>query len=65
VNSHELRERDILYQLLGERAAVRSVTFRPARTPVASLTVARLHTFAVGPAAVLVHNMAHPKKSAT
>jgi len=56
VNSHDLREGDVLF-LRGKGAAtVRRICRRHESTRVCNLTVERLHTFAVGEMQVLVHN---------
>jgi hypothetical protein len=57
VNSHELRAGDVLVLHSGERTSVQRVSIRHERTLVYNLTVADLHTFAVGKASVLVHNI--------
>jgi hypothetical protein len=56
VNSHDLREGDVLFLRGRGSVTVRRVMQRPERTPVCNLTVRELHTFAVGEAQVLVHN---------
>jgi RHS repeat-associated protein len=56
VNSHDLREGDVVFLRAGGRAMVRRIWQRHERTPVSNLTVRGLHTFAVGENQVLVHN---------
>src|SRR5262249_23658360 len=56
VNSHDLREGDVVFLRDGGPVTVRRVWQRHERTPVCNLTVPGLHTFAVGPNQVLVHN---------
>jgi hypothetical protein len=56
VNSHELRAGDVIWLRNGERARIVRLEQWYERTPVCNLTVRGLHTFAVGEAAVLVHN---------
>jgi hypothetical protein len=56
VNSHDLREGDLVFLRARGPVTVRQVRQRPARTPVCNLTVRDLHTFAVGEMQVLVHN---------
>ncbi len=56
VNSHDLREGDVvLLRSVGPRT-VRRIGQQPARMPVCNLTVRGLHSFAVGEAQALVHN---------
>ncbi|MBX9624140.1 MAG: hypothetical protein K2X82_10055, partial [Gemmataceae bacterium] len=57
VNSHEVRAGDVVYLRGGGPAVVRRVRRRDARTAVCNLTVGGLHTFAVGTAQALVHNV--------
>ncbi len=56
VYSHDLRAGDVVLLKGGERHAIREVTQRQGQSLVYNLTVADLHTFAVGAASVLVHN---------
>jgi len=56
VNSHDLREGDIVFLRNTGPVAIRGVRQRQAQTAVCNLTIAGLHTFAVGKANVLVHN---------
>lgn len=56
VNSHELREGDVVFLRGRGPVTVRRVRQQDERTPVCNLTVVGLHTFAVGEAQVLVHN---------
>jgi hypothetical protein len=65
VNSHDLREGDVI--LLRDRGpvTVRRVIQRHERTPVCNLTVEELHTFAVGEMQALVHNTSGTGASAS
>jgi hypothetical protein len=56
VNSHDLREGDVLFLRDRGRVTVRRVMQHHERRPVCNLTVEGLHTFAVGEMQVLVHN---------
>jgi hypothetical protein len=56
VNSHDLREGDVIFLRDRGPVTVRRVTQRHERTPVCNLTVQGLHTFAVGEMQILVHN---------
>jgi hypothetical protein len=56
VNSHDLRQGDVVFLRDGGAVAIRRVEQHPARTPVCNLTVPGLHTFAVGGQQALVHN---------
>lgn len=56
VYSQDVRAGDMVFLREGRLAAVESVSLREVRMRVCNLTVADLHTFAVGAAAVLVHN---------
>jgi hypothetical protein len=56
VNSHDLREGDVVFIRTGRAAAVGSVRTRDVSLAVCNLTVRGLHTFAVGNAQILVHN---------
>jgi hypothetical protein len=56
VNSHDLREGDVLFLRDGGPVTVRRVRQRHEQTPVCNLTVKGLHTFAVGQNQLLVHN---------
>ncbi|MFQ3594036.1 MAG: RHS repeat-associated core domain-containing protein, partial [Gemmataceae bacterium] len=57
VNSHDLREGDVVFLRDRGPVTVRRVWQRSERTPVCNLTVQGLHTFAVGEMQILVHNM--------
>lgn len=56
VNSHDLREGDVVFLKGRGPTTVQRVVQRHERTPVCNLTVQGLHTFAVGEIQVLVHN---------
>ncbi len=56
VNSHDLREGDVVFLRGSGRVTVRRVRQRHEQTPVCNLTVKGLHTFAVGEMQILVHN---------
>jgi hypothetical protein len=56
VNSHDLREGDVVFLRGHGPVTVRWVLQRRGHTPVCNLTVQGLHTFAVGEMQVLVHN---------
>jgi hypothetical protein len=56
VNSHDLREGDVVFLRGHGPVTVRRVMQRHEQTPVCNLTVQGLHTFAVGEMQVLVHN---------
>ena len=56
VNSHDLREGDVIFLKGHGPVTVRRVMQRHEQTPVCNLTVEELHTFAVGEMQVLVHN---------
>src|SRR6202043_2294503 len=56
VNSHDLREGDVVFLQGSGPVIVRRVRQRSEQTLVCNLTVPELHTFAVGEAQVLVHN---------
>lgn len=56
VNSHDLREGDIIVLKGRGPVTLRRVVQRHEQTPVCNLTVEELHTFAVGEMQVLVHN---------
>jgi RHS repeat-associated protein len=56
VNSHDLREGDVIFLRNRGQVTVRRVMQRIEQTPVCNLTVEDLHTFAVGEMQVLVHN---------
>jgi hypothetical protein len=56
VNSHDLREGDVVFLREHGPARIRRVIRRYERTPVSNLTVKELHTFAVGESQVVVHN---------
>ncbi len=67
VNSHDLREGDVVFLRDRGPVTVRRVWQRSERTPVCNLTLQGLHTFAVGEMQVLVHNMSgsfDPSKAA-
>jgi hypothetical protein len=56
VNSHDLREGDVVFLKGHGPTTLRRVVQRHEQTPVCNLTVQGLHTFAVGEMQVLVHN---------
>ena len=56
VNSHELREGDVVFLKGNGPTMLRRVVQRQERTPVCNLTIKGLHTFAVGEMQILVHN---------
>jgi RHS repeat-associated protein len=56
VNSHDLREGDVVFLMGRGPVTVRRVVQGHEQTPVCNLTVEELHTFAVGEMQVLVHN---------
>jgi hypothetical protein len=56
VNSHELREGDVIFLRGSEPITIRRVWQQHEQVPVCNLTVQGLHTFAVGLLQVLVHN---------
>jgi RHS repeat-associated protein len=61
VNSHDLREGDVLFLRAKEPAAVRRVRLHPHPTQTCNLCVKGLHNYAVGEGQVLVHNVIGPK----
>lgn len=56
VNSHDLREGDVVFLRKHGLVTVRRVMQRHEQISVCNLTVRELHTFAVGESQVLVHN---------
>jgi len=56
VNSHDLREGDVVFLKGHGPTTLRRVVQRHEQTPVCNLTIEELHTFAVGEMQVLVHN---------
>jgi hypothetical protein len=56
VNSHDLREGDVVFLRDRGPVTIRRVMQRLEQTPVCNLTIEGLHTFAVGEMQVLVHN---------
>src|SRR5262249_28359697 len=56
VNSHDLREGDVIFLKGRGPVTLRRVVQRHEQTPVCNLTVEGLHTFAVGEMQGLVHN---------
>lgn len=56
VNSHDLREGDVIFLKGRGPVTLRRVVQRHEQMPVCNLTVEELHTFAVGEMQVLVHN---------
>jgi RHS repeat-associated protein len=57
VNSHDLREGDVVFLRGRGPVTVRRIVQRHEQTPVCNLTVRDLHTFAVGLNQFLVHNV--------
>ena len=56
MNSHDLREGNVVFLKGRSLVTVRGVMQRHEQTPVCNLTIEEPHTFAVGEMAVLVHN---------
>src|SRR5260370_2614370 len=57
VNSHDLREGDVVFLRNSGPVTLRRVWVHDESTPVCNLTIRGLHTFAVGQSQLLVHNM--------